>query len=401
MGTTSRLCSKVVLLSLLMLASDGVTPAQDARSWIGTRVVQKRSDFTLKIGNQVIDTKKIDIYRVERVNGSWLWLHAPGISGWAKMSDVVPYDQAIDYFTGVIQGNPRDGYAYTMRAIIWRDKNELDIALGDYNEAIRLDPTHAWVFNNRGLVLHDKNEYDRAIADYNEAIRLDPKYDSAYYNRGRSWQAKKDYDRAIADYNEAIRLDPKYAMAYNSRGNAWQAKKDYDRAIADYNEAIRIDPKYARPYFGRAATLLIAARPGAGAEARALLDRFGWRDDSSIYAVLVGYFGDRRDHRDDEARRILDDAAGKLDKEAWPYPVVRCLRGDIDATALLAAASDNDKQTEAHAYLGLDRLFSGERSQAIEHLRWVKEHGNPDFVEYTLAVAELDRLEAEPAATGR
>jgi tetratricopeptide (TPR) repeat protein len=494
------------LLLLSLVAALGVGHSalgQAARGWVGTRVVPKTEDFAIKAGNQVIERsqKVITIYRVERVNGTWLWLHAPGISGWAKMSDIIPYDRAIDYFTGVIRADPFHDFAYTIRALVWLDKNELDFALGDLNEAIRIDPGHAWVFNNRGTILHakkdydgavadyneairlgpgeaasfnnrgnvwrDQEDYDHAIADYNEAIRLDPGDVAAYGNRAFAWEAKKDYDRAIADYDKVIRLEPKFARAYfnrgtawlhkkdydhaladfnkalqldpkdagvyNNRGFAWQAKKDYDHAIADYNEAIRINPKYvlayvgrgnarlgkkdhdraiadfneairldpnsASPYFGRASTLLIAARAEAGAESRAFLDRFGWRHDLSIYAVLVGHFGFRRDRQDDEARRILDEAAAKLDSTGWLYQLIRYLRGEIDSNTLLVAASDNDKQTEARAFLGLDRLFAGAKAEALEHLQWVKEHGNPSYREYTLAVAELDRLASQPAGT--
>ena len=105
-------------------------------------------------------------------------------------------------------------------------RTELDIALGDYNEAIRLDPTQASSTSTAAAFGRAKKEYDKAIADYNQAIRLDPKDALAYNNRGTAWHAKKEYDKAIADYNEAIRLDPKYASAYNNRAWLWATCPD-------------------------------------------------------------------------------------------------------------------------------------------------------------------------------
>ena len=36
----------------------------------------------------------------------------------------------------------------------------------------------------------------------------------------------------------------------------------------------------------------------------------------------------------------------------------------------------------------------GRPAEALAHYRWVKEHGTTTFVEYGIAVAELDRLDA-------
>jgi lipoprotein NlpI len=64
----------------------------------------------------------------------------------------------------------------------------------------------------------------------------------------------------------------------------------------------------------------------------------------------------------------------------------------------MALATDNDKQTEAHAYLGLDLVHAGKREAAREHLEWVVANGNKDFLEVQLAAAELKRLNAAPAS---
>jgi hypothetical protein len=58
----------------------------------------------------------------------------------------------------------------------------------------------------------------------------------------------------------------------------------------------------------------------------------------------------------------------------------------------MSAATDNDKRTEAHCYLGLDMLQRGRRGEAIRHFRWVEDRGNPGFTEYSIALAELERL---------
>jgi tetratricopeptide (TPR) repeat protein len=86
-------------------------------------------------------------------------------------------------------------------------RGDLEAAIRLYGEAIRFDDlsqsTLVAVYINRGLVWRDKQEHDRAIENYNEALKLNPKSDAAFANRGLAWSDKNQFDRAIEDYTEA------------------------------------------------------------------------------------------------------------------------------------------------------------------------------------------------------
>ena len=366
----------IALTLLVVLPGDYIVaraqqPAEN--SHVGKRVITQPGTV-LKVGNQVVDDEGLGkerargknqnefrTYMVKQANGPWLWLVAEGSSakGWAPAANVILFDQAIDYITGQIRANPGDWAKYVWRANVWLKQKELDTAIADYNEAIRLNPGSAGV---------------------------------AHQGRGRAWRDRKDYDKAIADCDEAIRLDPGHARAYYTRGVVWSDKKDYDKAIADYNEAIRLYPGFVRAYCNRCVAFLLTGSPKVDDDARKVLELEGWRGEYSQYAVLWGYFGLRRAGNADSAKRLLDDAAARCETTAWPYPVIRYLRGELDQTAMLAAASDNDKMTVARFYLGLDLALKGRYEEAREHYRWVKEHGNPSLFQFTRALAELDKL---------
>ena len=64
-----------------------------------------------------------------RAEGDWLWVVSEGVEGWLPVSRVVPFDQALDFYTSEIRSNPSSSGAYNGRGLIWNDKKEYDIAL--------------------------------------------------------------------------------------------------------------------------------------------------------------------------------------------------------------------------------------------------------------------------------
>jgi tetratricopeptide (TPR) repeat protein len=261
--------------------------------WIGQRVVQRFAKLTLRINDEPVegndDTRRF--FRVAQVDGASLLLEPEGRGkcGWAAVVEVIRVEEALKFFRQETRRNPKDPFSFAMLGLLSGDRNEHDLAIRSYAEAIRLEPQNAASYTGRARSWYAKNEYDHAIADYDaailrdpknsaarigrgltwlaqnrptqaiadfsEAIWLDPLSTAAYFNRGRAWQSKKEYAKAIVDFNMALRLDPHQAALLRERGNAWEAEKSYGRALADYNEAIRIDPSAARAYRDRARLL--------------------------------------------------------------------------------------------------------------------------------------------------
>jgi hypothetical protein len=206
--------------------------AGEGDGWIGRRVFT-RYGATLKIGSRVVDDegrvrshaasgkdrRTFRVYRVEQIQGPWLWLvsETQGVSGWVKAVDAIPCDQAIAYATAVLYSNPTSA-AYVARGIAW----------------------------------HDARQYDRAIVDYNEAIRLNPWNEVAYQNRANALEVQGRFAEALADYDMATRLDPGFDFPYNSR--AWMRAtcpdpryRDGRQAVADAMRACQLRSATSRP----------------------------------------------------------------------------------------------------------------------------------------------------------
>jgi tetratricopeptide (TPR) repeat protein len=243
-------------LSLMISLSPEDVLSQVQDPWIGALVVVKQAT-ALRVGDSVVDEcKYFSIYIVEQTNGPWLWVVSRGVSGgvsgWLKTTDVVRFEDAVDYFTRVIKSDSSSDFAFVMQGSIWDAKGEYDVAIADCNDAIRPEPRTAAHFNNRGHARNAQGEYDKAIADFNEAIRLDPSYDSAYNNRGVARSALKQYEKAVADFTEVLRLKTQDSLAYNNRGEIYNYLKQYDRALSDHLEATRLNPADPGSYAGRA-----------------------------------------------------------------------------------------------------------------------------------------------------
>ena len=208
------------------------------------------------------------------------------------------------------------------------------------------------------------------------------------------------YDEAVKSYQRSIQLKPNVAQPYSDLGYSYLSLGRDEEAVETFKRATRLDPLNPYHYRSCSYTYLRLARGSLAASAALTYLRLqGWQDDHSSYMVLAAHFGLRQSKQKDPAGKVLEDAATKLTNSEWPYPVIRYLQHQITAPELLALATDNDKLTEAHAYIGLDLSLNGKSAEALVHLRWVSENGNKNFVEYPLALAEIERIEAHGKVT--
>jgi tetratricopeptide (TPR) repeat protein len=227
--TTAALAALLVASSALAQGTPAAKPA------VGQRVVIKYKQ-PLRFGTAVVEPKEYRSYTVGQVEGDQLLLVAGGISGWVRADDVVPLDQAVNFYTQEITKQPTSWNAYLYRGFVWDVKHEYDKAIADFSEAIRLYPYWANTFNNRGWTWHRKKELDKAIADYNEAIRLDPTCVLAISNRGLARQDKGEYYKAHEDYGRSVKVDPSYARGWAAR--AWLYATCPDKKFRDGKLAV-------------------------------------------------------------------------------------------------------------------------------------------------------------------
>ena len=300
---------------------------------------------------------------------------------------------AIADYGRAIELEPANTSGYILRGTEFRKKGYLNESIMDFDIAVKLDPKLVDAYIGRGLTNSHKRDYDMAITDFNKALELNPNSFDAYFFRGNTNVDKGNYDNAISDYGEVIRLKPDHQFAYANRGDIYVKKGEYRRAIEDYNKKIVLEPKNINVRYARAwANLYSNDGMAAYVDSSRYLELSGLQTENAGYAVLVGYLGLRKTNKVAESKTFLVTPIKRIEGDEWVKNIIGFVKGNLTADQLLDLAIDNDKLTEAHAYIGEIQLLGGDDIGARSHFNWVKSTGNKSFSEYILAIAELNRL---------
>jgi tetratricopeptide (TPR) repeat protein len=193
--------------------------------------------------------------------------------------------------------------AHLNRGFMYRQKNDLDQSLADFDDAIRLDPQNYDAFSARTELYHTKGDDTAARHDYEQAMRIDPVEGTRMYNQclaslystirflgvnspsddekrmqERLWTCTKaawygqsqgdssdqviavrgwthfklgQFDAAIEDYDSALKYNPKRTTALYGRGLAKRAKGDQAGGDSDVAAARAIQPDIAEEILSR------------------------------------------------------------------------------------------------------------------------------------------------------
>jgi tetratricopeptide (TPR) repeat protein len=295
-------------------------------------------------------------------------------------------DAAVKAIDAAVAPSPKSN---PFRAVLaWRQANgffrhqDYDRAIAGYSAAIELSPDFSQYWADRGDAYLDKLDYAKAIPDYTEAIRLNQGYSTAYNSRGYCHHTLGDDDQALADFDKAIELRPEFPRALYNRANIYAARGDLARAVADYNAALVIAPKFWEALAGRG-----HAHYSQGAYGEAVADLSAALPlspgDSTAYTILWLYLA--RTRAGQPARDPLSQDAARLDKAAWPWPIVAAFLGETTPDTVLAGSQgDNGHACEADFYFGAE-------AGARDLLQKAAAICPKDFIEATAARLELEK----------
>jgi lipoprotein NlpI len=274
---------------------------------------------------------------------AWLKKAASG----ADVAGVIGLN-ALSYMDLVVDG--KNGFAYA------RPRPSAGTGNWSVAENVRLNCDNLLV--RSGIDHCSTGNFDAAIADYTQALEINPKNTDAYANRALARLEKGDTTGALADDTRALELNPKNPGIYADRAIARQIYGDFSDALADYDKVIELNPDDSA---------------SARLHRQTLLRRLG-RHSEDFSTIVAGW------------------------KAGWTKTIGLFMADRLDEKALLAAAEKQDavpvsnRQCEAFYYIGMKRLFNGDRAGARDFFRKSVATGVREYTEYQFAAAELARL---------
>jgi tetratricopeptide (TPR) repeat protein len=335
------------------------------------------------------------------------------------------YNQARDVGRQANAANLRSAIAWVRRGngLLYGDRGDVDEAIGAYRKAIAVDRDYEPAYDRLALAYEKEDDYNRAIANFNLAVGFSP--DASHIaQRAAAYEQKGAYDRALADYDQIIQRAPGDTTYVQQRALAYERTGDDVKARADFDRIVQRSPENTMYQVQRA----MAAKLRGNSE-RAFAD-YDWiiaRDSRGYEERGIGYFceGRFRSASGDFSRALRlrsmnayaalwlqltrwktgsDDPAAfvkraaRLDRTAWPGPIVELFAGtavpdEVRAVARRTDSPDHTHVCEASFYLGEYALAHHDRAGGHELLSdAVSTCPNSDFFVYAAARTELKRL---------
>jgi tetratricopeptide (TPR) repeat protein/V8-like Glu-specific endopeptidase len=159
--------------------------------------------------------------------------------------------QAIQELSQAINLNPNYADAYKLRASIYYQLNEFQLALKDADKVVLLDPNDFSSYIGQGFARENLKDFSSALSSYNQAILVDRFVSGSYYVRGSLKRHKiKDLRGALSDYDLAISLK-KNDDYYSSRCSLKAELQDISGAVKDCDTAILLNKESALNYYAR------------------------------------------------------------------------------------------------------------------------------------------------------
>lgn len=330
------------------------------------------------------------------------------------------FDDAIAYQNKAIELAPKNSEFYYDRGFTNSAKGDVNAAFADFekSDSLKADKTRLLGAKANALILNDRAA--EAEEYYNQKIQL--KADASNYRqRGSYFGEISNKEKALADYEESLKLEPQSrasckgkSVALSRLGKNQEAIETFEKGcpkpaetdrkqFSDYlsdlgflyshiGDTEKAVPLLERAYsfdsdnnFNSEALCYIYAQSGEYAKLLELSNKarntFGFliSDPLFVYYCLPWY-ANMKLGRGAEANRLLQNIDIEASKE-WPRPIVDYLAGSLSEDGLLKSARKNGQRTEAHCWIGLRNLVSGNNQAAKIHVEWMEKNGSISYLE--------------------
>ena len=128
-------------------------------------------------------------------------------------------------------------------------QKRLELSKQSIDKAMELKPNNATVRIGKGTYYyHGFRDYGKALADYTLAKELEPGNISAIYRIGLIYRRLGDLEKAIANISEASSLDPRSVLKLNNLAGSYISIRNYDKGMQVAKTAFEINGEIFQTY---------------------------------------------------------------------------------------------------------------------------------------------------------
>jgi len=192
----------------------------------------------------------------QRLEGDRIWIKANGAGdvpvGWVNKKNAILLDDAIPYFTSLIERNPKDWDAYLRRAESEHALNQREAAVADYTRAIELHPDEPFLFLRRGRSFRTMKACPQAAGDFEKAADLKPMWAELYNQAAGVYAdcpdpAHRNPEKAVALIEHAVALDVEHPTYLTVLALAYFRLGKLEKAVVTQRQALE-SPKFPPAY---------------------------------------------------------------------------------------------------------------------------------------------------------
>jgi len=160
------------------------------------------------------------------------------------------YDEAISLMEQFLEQNPDAYQAYASIADCYREKEDFDKAIENYNivlEKAKLDKDMSKEMTARALAgigecyLKMQN-FEEAQKYFEQSIETYPENEILAYNVGEIYFSHQKIDEAIKYFTLSTQIKPDWPPAYLKLGYVYLNKADYSNAEANFKKFLEMEP---------------------------------------------------------------------------------------------------------------------------------------------------------------
>jgi len=264
---------------------------------------------------------------------------------------------------------------------------------------LRREPALAPARLSLALLRLQQGRRDEAVDGLRLLVKDDSTSCAAHVYLAPALVGAGQFEEAVQVAERATVLNDQLPAAWSALSLAALVADRPSQADAAMSRLLQLDPDPDHLQHRAYDAFRLGKEAGAARDAEAFVRRAGPGHESSPYMAFLAALVHRRLGQGADADRVLEQVRPAVERGSWTEKVLDFFQGRLAGDRLLQQATDDFERTEAHTYVGFHDLFAGRHDQARSHFRWVKQQGAKNYVEYGMAVTELDRMEKTPGVT--